>query len=139
MAISTKGLRLALVLPLLACIGAWAQAPAGMSQADMQKMMGAMQEVQACYQNIDQKELQALQTRSEKFMTEVQQLCEAGKRADAQNKVLAYAKTMQGEPTLQKIRKCGEKLPDSIKSMVKAPEDYSEYVDNHQAHVCDSL
>lgn len=114
-----------------------AQPPGGMSEADMQKMMGAMQEMQACYQDIDQAEIQGLQQRSQQLMGEVQELCKAGKRDQAHNRVMAYAKTMQDEPTLKQMRKCMEKMPESLKSMVKAPEDYSEYVENRQTHVCD--
>lgn len=116
---------------------ATAQMPSNMSEQDMQKMMAAMQDAQACYEKIDKKALQALQQQAEALMTEVNSLCRAGKRAAAQERVISYARSVQKEPTLQQARRCLENMPESITSMIPAPEDYSEYIDEQDRHVCD--
>ena len=56
-----------------------------MTDANMQHMMGGIQEMAACYEKISQADLDSLQQRSEKAAEEIRQLCQAGKRIGTQD------------------------------------------------------
>ena len=86
----------------------YAQNQGQMNQGNMQDMMKVMQQVQECMAQIDQNELNELQVRAEKFKQEIDGLCGQGKRDDAQNKAMAFAKKMMADPSLQQMKKCGE-------------------------------
>lgn len=115
----------------------FAQPPMSMSEADMQKMMSTMEEVQTCFNRIDQKEVETLQQRAKQFKEKLQALCKTGKRQQAQASAKAYYQELMADNTLQQIKACSEKLPESIRSMGKAPIDYSKFDEKVNKHVCD--
>ncbi len=95
---------LLLSLLLLAPVAAIAQNFPGMQQMDMQKL----QEMQTCMENIDQKQLQAIEKQQQQFEAEIKPLCNSGKRDQAQQKAIAYAKQMMNNPAIKTMQKCGE-------------------------------
>lgn len=127
-----------LVLVLLSPVVANAQFPTAINEADMQKMMADMQKVEACYKKIDQGEIQALQQKSEAKLNEIQGLCKAGKRSEAQSQALAFATSMLNDSTVKKVKACAEKIPSSLKAMIPTPVDYQNYEKTSDVHVCDS-
>lgn len=110
-----------------------------MNQQDMQNMMVQMQEVGACMQSIDQKELKALETDTNKFETEMKVLCKEGKRDKAQEKAMVFSKKMMNSPAVKDLRKCTEKVSASMKGMMPNmdPEEIAKDFSNH--HVCDEI
>ncbi len=104
-----------------------------------QDMMAQMQEMSLCMQSIDQKELKALENDSNQFSTEIKELCDAGKHDEAQEKALKFSRKMMDAPVLKTMRKCMEKLPDSMKGMMPNM-DPEEIVKDYSKHnVCDEI
>ena len=66
----------------------YAQDFANMDQAQIENMMKQAQAMQVCMANIDQSALEALKVESEKLAAEVDALCKAGDRDDAQAKAI---------------------------------------------------
>lgn len=105
------------------------------NQSDMKKMMQVMQKVQACMEELDQAELDALQRSSEQAMQKIDALCAQGKRDQAQDRAYDYAQKMSSDPTVQQLRRCGEMadgaIPMDIIPRTLEKEDYAG------RHVCD--
>jgi len=118
-----------LLIPLTSA----AQNYPGMNEADMQKMMQQMEQMQSCMEKIDASMLKALEQRSQKMEAEVQSLCADGKRDQAQRKAIAYGKKIANDPTIKTMMTCGKIMKDSMPDisftdLEKASADY---------HVCD--
>lgn len=123
----------AAVLVMFMPILAMAQNYQGMSGADMQKMMQQMQEMQSCMQNVDQADMNKLQQRSRQMEAEVKSLCAAGKRDEAQEKVISFGKQMAKDPAVQTMKKCGEKMQGAMPAMP-----FMEQGKEHSSHhICD--
>ncbi len=95
---------LLLSLILLNPVAVIAQNFPGMPQMDMQKL----QQMQECMQQVDQTQLQAIEKQQQQFDTEIRALCKNGKRDQAQQKAIAYAKKMMNNPAIKAMQKCGE-------------------------------
>lgn len=128
------------ILLLLLPIVVFAQNYPGMNEADMQKMMQQMQQMQGCMENVDRKKLKVLEVRAHEMEANVKSLCADGERDQAQDDVIAFAKEMSKDPTLREMKKCGEKMQSIMSNMPKMPyvdmgkgkaKDYS------RSHVCD--
>mgnify|MGYP001812443891 CR=1 FL=1 len=120
-----------MLLPVIAI----AQGYQGMSEADMQKMMQGMQEAQACMQGIDQARLDAFSQRAEKIESDIKALCAKGDRDAAEKKGLAFAREMNTDPDIKKMRECGEKMRGMMPVMPFMGETYSQ--DQSGRHICD--
>ncbi len=118
-----------MILLLVLPVAALAQNYPGMSPADMEKM----EKMQACMEKIDEAKLKAIEQRSEKIDAEIKALCAGGKRAEAQEKAMAFGQEMAKDPTMQAMGKCGEMMKGM---MPKVP-----YTDKGKGasggHVCD--
>lgn len=95
---------LLLSLLLLTPVATTAQNFPGMQQMDMQKL----QQMQQCMENIDQSQLQEIENQQQQYDTEVRGLCNSGKRDQAQQKAIAYARQMMNNPAIKAMQKCGE-------------------------------
>ena len=112
-----------------------AQNPQTMNQGNMQNMMQVMQQVQECMASIDQAKLQELQVKSEKMSSEIKTLCSQGKRDQAQNTAISFAREMSSDQTLKQMRKCGEMAQGALPMMGDMKTyDEKEYANRH---VCD--
>jgi hypothetical protein len=122
-----------LILFLVLPVAALGQNPQGMNEQDMQQMMQQMQKMQSCMQSVDQAKLKELEQRSSQVEAEVKSLCADGRRAEAQQRAVAFGMTMAQDPALQKIRQCSKMLQGVIPKM--------PFLDQNQAtsnqHVCD--
>lgn len=122
---------ISLLMPAMAI----AQNYPGMSDGDMQNMMQQMQEAQACMQGIDQSRMKSFEQRASKIESDIKTLCANGERDAAQEEAIAFAREMDGDPDIQKMRKCGEKMRGMMPAM--------PYMDQAKAsgtsggHVCD--
>jgi predicted lipoprotein len=124
----------AVLTVLLMPFAAAAQNMMGMDQADMQKYMQMMQEMQACMEKVDQTKLDALEKRSEEFNAEIDALCAQGKRDEAQKKAIAFSREMADNATVQQIRQCTEKFVDM---MPQEERSFMEDFDAAERHICD--
>ena len=125
--------KLFVTILLLLPVGAIAQ---GMNQQDM---MVQMQEMGACMQSIDQKELKALEKDTDKFEAEMKGLCKDGKRDEAQKKAIEFSKKMMNSSALKTMIKCTEKISATMKEMMPNmdPKEIAKDYSNH--HVCDEI
>ena len=97
------------------------------SQAEMKQMMETMQKMQTCMLKIDKKELKTLEHKGKVFEKEIQELCNKGKREQAQQKAKQIFKVMMNDPIAIKLKKCTDIM-----------QDMSSEVDIDDLHVCDS-
>ena len=97
------------------------------SQAEMKQMMETMQKMQTCMLKIDKKELKTLEQKGKVFEKEIQELCNKGKREQAQQKAKQIFKVMMNAPIAIKLKKCTDIM-----------QDMSSEVDIDDLHVCDS-
>lgn len=99
-----KNSLLLLSLLLLNPVTVMAQEFPGMPQMDMQKI----QQMQQCMEQIDQQQLKAIEKQQQQFDREIRALCKSGKRDQAQQKAIAYARQMMNNPAIKAMQKCGE-------------------------------
>ena len=113
-----------------------AQNPAGMNEADMQRMMQGAQAMQACMQNIDQAAMERLRAESEQLQADIKALCAAGKRDEAQSKAMSFGMKAAKDPAVQAMAECGKQLQGVM------PQQPLPYVDaEHEfanRNVCDA-
>ncbi len=114
-------------------IMAFAQNPPAMDQQQMQAMMGRMQEMQKCMQQVDQSKMEALGEQAEQMEKEIKALCAKGERDEAQETAMAFGEKMLDDPDMKLMRKCTEGMEEMMQDMPYAdsPEELAE------RHVCD--
>lgn len=117
-------------------LNAAAQNPAGMSDADMEKMMQGMQEMQSCMENIDQAAMERMGKEAEALNEEVKALCAAGKRDEAQSEAMAYGMKMAKDPNMKAMAECGKKMQGAMPQMQNVPGAPTEE-ELKNRHVCD--
>lgn len=117
-------------------LSAHAQTPGGFSQEDMQKMMQGAQAMQACMQSIDQAAMQRMQAESEQLQAELKSLCAAGKRDEAQGKVMAFGMKAAKDPAIKAMAECSKPMQGMLPQQALAYTDAEhEFADRH---VCDT-
>jgi hypothetical protein len=115
-----------------------AQAQQGMSEEQMRLLMQGAAQMQACFANVDQAELEAMGTQAEAVQGELKALCAAGERDQAQTRAVDFAREFADSETLKQMRECG----DIARAMIPQVLNYvDENVDNSEGstHVCDNL
>ena len=122
---------ISLLMPAMAV----AQNYQGMSEADMQNMMQQMQEAQTCMQGIDQSRIKAFEQQARKVESGIKSLCANGKRDAAQQEAMAFAREMNGNPDIRKMRECGEKMRGMMPAMPWL--DQASASGESGGHVCD--
>ncbi len=93
---------------------------------------GMNMEGMACFQNIDQAEMNKLSEQGKQVDAEIKLLCSQGKRDKAMKKALAFAKQMSSSHFMQEMKKCG----DAVKHMPMMPRTVNPE-DKTQRHICD--
>lgn len=121
---------LLLSLLLLSPVAAVAQDFPAMPQMDMQKL----QQMQECMQQVDQKQLKAIENQQQQFDTEIRALCKSGKRDQAQQKAIAYAKKIMNNPAIKAMQKCG----DIVRGMMPEMPVMQMEKELESQHVCDA-
>jgi hypothetical protein len=74
--------------------------------AKIQSMMEQAEIVQACLAKADQTQLQNLQAAAENKGTEIDALCQQGKRAEAQSQAVTYGQQLISEPLVKDFQQC---------------------------------
>lgn len=128
---STRLRQLFAIPVLLASAGVIAQSPP--SQADIERMLQGAQAMQKCMANIDEAAIERLAARGEKMQAELDSLCAAGKRAEAQAKAMEYGAEFMKDPAAKAMKVCTE----HSKGMMQAPPlmDFGE--GEAERHICD--
>lgn len=128
---SIKLRRLFLIPALLASAAAFAQSPP--SQADIERMLQGAQAMQQCMAKIDAGAIERLGARGEKMQAEIDSLCAAGKRAEAQARAIEYGAEFMKDPAAKAMKVCTE----HSKGMMQAPPlmDFGE--GEADRHICD--
>jgi predicted lipoprotein len=122
-------------LSLLAASVHAQQPPAGMNQADMQRMMQGMQAMQQCMAKIDMEKMERLGQEGEKVQAEVESLCKAGKRGAAQERAMEFGMRVAKDPDMQAMRECSKPM----QGMMPQPMPYAGVAENENRHVCDGI
>ena len=120
-----------LVLPAMA----GAQNFQNMSEADMQNMMQQAQKMQACMAEIDQSEMKKFEQRANQMQTKVETLCASGKRDEAQEEGIAFAREISSNESMEKMQTCSKMMEGTIPGMPTMPQNASGEGDNQ--HICD--
>jgi hypothetical protein len=122
---------LLLILPALAS----AQNFQNMSEADMQKMMQQAQKMQACMAGIDQSDLEKFEQRANQMQARVDALCASGKRDEAQEEGIAFAREVSSNESMKKMQTCGKMMEGTMPGMPTMLQDAPGEGDNQ--HICD--
>jgi len=120
-----------LMLPAMAC----AQNFQNMSEADMQNMMQQAQKMQACMAGIDQSDLEKFEQRANQVQANVEALCASGKRDEAQQEGIAFAREISSNESMKKMQTCSKMMEGVMPGMPAMPQDPSSEGDNQ--HICD--
>jgi hypothetical protein len=127
-------MRKLILMLVLAPVMTMAQSNSGMS-AEMMEMMEKAQKAQACMQNIDTAEMEKLMQEGEQKKAEVESLCAAGKRDEAQQKAIDLSREMMDDPAMVEMRKCSELMRGMIPEMPF--DNFEEKLKNK--NICDEL
>jgi len=125
--------RLTTTLLLILPATALAQNYQGMGEADMQKMMLQMQQAQACMADLDQAELQKFGEQAKRMDASVKALCASGKRDEAQQEAVTFAREVNSNPSMRKMQECS-KMMAGMPGMPAIPQGASE---DDNRHICD--
>ena len=132
--------------PLIVLVGsllvlqAYAQPNEGMDPEQMQEMMAKMAQMQECYSQLDQAELQNLGNEAKVMEAELRQLCASGERSQAQERAIAFGSSVAAKPAMRQLRQCAE-LAKGMMPMGQMPEmkDFTDPEKLKNRHVCDQL
>jgi hypothetical protein len=105
---------------------------AGMSEADMKRMMQAMQAMQACMARVDMAAMERLGEEGRQVEKEVQALCRDGKRDAAQSRAMAFGIKAAKDPAMQQMGACSEQAQGMM-----PPMPYAGMGENDSRHICD--
>ncbi|GJL62727.1 MAG: hypothetical protein NPIRA04_13810 [Nitrospirales bacterium] len=112
--------------------------PPQMNMEQMQRNLGQMdmeqlQKAAACMENLDLSMMDGLEKEWKQMEAEIGSLCQSGKRDEAQNRAMKYAREMMSRPEMRKMQECS-KLAAGM--MPKMPYEKIEEMGKNQ-HVCD--
>ncbi|MBU0484523.1 MAG: hypothetical protein KKB30_08415 [Proteobacteria bacterium] len=107
----------------------------GFKQADMEKMMQQAEVLQQCMDKVDKAELDAIDRRSNELEVKIKDLCEAGKRDEAQDTAMAFGKEIMSNPAMVQMKKCGDLTQGMLPPEQRQSSEYD--FDFSQHHVCD--
>jgi hypothetical protein len=123
-----------IAVALLIAAPLYAQDFSNMDQAQIEGFMKQAQAMQVCMADIDQQELDALRVEGEKMASDIQALCKADKRDEAQATAITYGRQMVNEPVMQELKECA-----GMASMMIPQTMWAELEnEDTQAHVCNA-
>ena len=134
-----QGRTLALTVGLLSAGPAAAQ-----GMPDMAAMQRAMEDMQQCMATVDMAAVERMAEDAKAFQKELESLCAAGRRAEAQRQAMSFSMRMMNEPETRKLRACAETMREAMAGMpivvpmpptpdVPTPEEIE------RMHVCDAI
>ncbi|GJL56782.1 MAG: hypothetical protein NPIRA02_39140 [Nitrospirales bacterium] len=123
-----------LSLLILFPVVVFAQSPQGMPP-NMQMNMEQMQKAAACMERLDRSAFDEIDQIGQKMKAEIGALCRSGKRDEAQDRAMTFAKEMMSRPEMKKMQECS-KLAAGM--MPKMPYEKIQEMGKDQ-HVCDDF
>jgi hypothetical protein len=108
----------------------------GLQVQGMQALMQNMQGIQNCMAGIDQSRLQAIAQQAQNTQTQVQQLCEANKGAEARKVALDFAKQLEKTPELNQMQNCLKDLPEMMKGHIPGTDMAQLQKDYEKEDIC---
>jgi hypothetical protein len=112
------------------------------SEENMQQMMVRAQKMQTCLEKIDQEKLAELEQRSDQLDKDLDVLCKSGKRDEAQEKAVSFARRMAKDPLVLQMSKCAENMkgmmPPGVDMQAEMPfGDLEKELKESGHNVCD--
>lgn len=107
----------------------------GMEAEELSRMMAGAGEIMACFGRLDQNRMEALGARAERVNAELERLCDAGQRNQAQQQAKQYLDEFMDEPEYVQLLECGEVAERMFPDLV----DMSVLDLEGDSHVCDAL
>jgi len=87
------------------------------NEAQMQQMMEMARKAQLCMEKIDRGQLEEMARKAEQMEAEIQSLCAAGKRGEAQSHGMKYGLEMSQSTVAKDMRKCSEMMAGALAGM----------------------
>lgn len=112
-----------------------AQTP-GMSEQNMADLVGMLDGLASCIGQLDEQRLEELGKRAEESGKEIEALCEAGKRDEAQSRAVRHAKEFMADPEYKKVMQCGEAAQGMLPDLTDM---YDPDSGDESQHVCDAF
>ena len=81
-----------------------------LDEAQMRTLMEQAQQMQECMGRLDQAATTTLQQTGEQVAAQIDSLCKAGRREEAQAAALAFGRDLATSPALAQMRECGAAL-----------------------------
>ena len=122
---------LLLILPALAS----AQNFQNMSEADMRNMMQQAEKMQACMSEIDQSDLEKFEHQANQVQAKIDALCTSGKRDEAQEEGVAFAREVSSNESMKKMQTCSKMMEGAMPGLPTTPQEAADMVGNR--HICD--
>lgn len=124
---------LAVTLVILATFSAFSYAN------EHQQMMEGMMKFQRCLsENVDEQALSKIAAEGEKMEQQITQLCQAGKRKQAQDTAIDYAKKMLEEPSFKAMQACVAQVGSSFPGAADFAKEF-DLEELEKTHICDEL
>ena len=106
---------------------------------DYQQMMEGMLQFQRCMtETVDASYLEKMEAESEKINNQLSKMCNAGKRKEAQEFAMDYAKKMLAEPNFIAMQACVKQVGNAIPGTADQ-DDIFNLEELEKSHVCDQL
>ena len=122
---------------LLLCLPGWAVAQ---NEEQMQRMMEQAQKAQACMEKIDRGQLQEMARNAQQMEAEIQSLCAAGKRDEAQSHGVKYGLEMSQSAVVKDMRKCSDMMAGALAGMgssIMPGMGFPSVEEMKDEHICD--
>ncbi len=129
-----------LKFPILAATLAILAVSSPLAQAnDYQQMMEGMLQFQSCMtETVDASFLEKMEAESEKIHQQLSHMCNTGKRQEAQEFAMDYAKKMLADPNFVAMQACVAQVGNAIPGTVDQ-EDIFNLKELENSHICDQL
>lgn len=105
-----------------------------LDQAQVQMLMEQAAQIQQCMTKLDPAATNALRARGERMSADIEALCKAGKREDAQAKALEFGREVAKSPVMNDLEECSAALaailPAALASFHGDADDGVQVCDN---------
>lgn len=106
-----------------------------LDSGQLQNLLNQAEDIEACMSRLDESATQALRVRSERVTAEIQTLCKAGKREQAQALALSFGREMADSPAMANLQECsgplGALLPAALAGLNGDAADAVQVCDVH--------
>ena len=110
-----------------------------MMQDMMNNAMQGMMQVQHCLtESTNPQFLEEISKNSEKISNELERLCQAGQRQEAQDTAIAYSKKMLKDPEFQAMQKCFAQIDSNLLGVADMQEAFNLESLNKK-NICDEI